>query len=144
MPPKKPTQAELFETLIQACKDGDLVNATQAVDGGADVNKKTPDTSTPLFIAVEHKRKPIVEYFLSNGARIVEKIGQKGATALYQACFIGSLDIVKVLVDAGSDVNLKSSHGYACLFVAVQLKHKAVVEYLLSKGARIDEKIGPN
>jgi len=133
-----------FETLIQACKDGDLAKVTQAVDNGADVNTKSPDDFTPLFIAVQNKHKPIVEYLLSKGARIDEKSGPKGCTALYQACFDGSLDIVTVLVDAGADVNLKSSHGYAPLFVAVQEKHKPIVEYFLSKGAHIDEKNGPN
>jgi len=144
MPPKKPTQAALFKTLIQACKDGDLANATQAVDGGADVNKKTPDSLTPLFIAVKNKHKPVVEYLLSKGTRIDEKNGQDGTTALYKACADGSLDIAIVLVDAGADVNLKSSHGFTPLFIAAENKHKPVVEYLLSKGARVNEKNGPH
>ncbi len=206
MPPK----TTLFDTLIKACKDGDLAKVTQAVDGGADVNEKTPDDFTPLIVAITHKRKPIVEYLLSKGARVDKKTGPLGWTALleaclggsldiatmlvdagadvnlksleevsplffsiynkhtpvveyllskgarvdekdpggltplYKACFDGSLDIAKVLVDAGADVNLKSTHGYAPLFVAVKTKHKLVVDYLLSKGARIDEKNGPN
>ncbi len=140
MPPKKPSNATLFAILIKACKDGDLAKVTQAVEGGTNVNKKTPDNLTPLFIAAENKHKSVVEYLLSKGASINEKNGPSGLTALYQACFSGSLDIAKVLVNAGADVNLKSTEGLTPLFIAVQKNHKPVVKYLLSKGARIDEK----
>jgi ankyrin repeat protein len=131
-----------FETLIQACKDGDLAKVTQVVIRGAELNKKSPDDETPLFVAVQNNHKPVVEYLLSKGARIDEKNGPKGLTAFFKACFDGSLDIATLLSDAGADVNLKSSHGYTPLYAAVQNNHKPVVEYLLSKGARIDEKNG--
>jgi ankyrin repeat protein len=135
MPPK----TALFETLIKACKDGDLAKVTKAVDGGADVNKKTPDDFTPLIVAITHKRKPIVEYLLSKGARVDKKTGRLGWTALLEACLGGSLDIATMLVDAGADVNLKSSEEVSPLFFSIYNKHTPVVEYLLSKGARVDE-----
>ena len=67
-----------FETLIQACKDGNLAKVTQVVIRGAELNKKSPDDETPLFVAVQNNHKPVVEYLLSKGARIDEKNGQNG------------------------------------------------------------------
>jgi ankyrin repeat protein len=144
MPPKPLSKVSAFETLIQGCINGDLAKVTQAVTSGADVNKKTPDNKSPLYIAVDGNHTPIVKHLLSKGARIDEINDDGGFTALMNTCFSGSLDIARVLIDAGADVNLKSTDGYTPLFLAVQEKHKPVIEYLLSKGARVDEKNGPD
>jgi ankyrin repeat protein len=123
-----------------ACSDGLLDIATVLVDAGADVNLKSTEGFAPIISAVQGNHKPVVDYLLTKGARINEKNGPNGITPLYLACSLGSLDIVKVLVDAGADVNQKSTQGYTSLFLAVKEKHKPVVDYLLSKGARINEK----
>ena len=145
MPPKKPTKAAFFQTLIQSCKDGNLAKATDAVNSGADVNKKDPDNESPLFIAVKKNRKEIVEYLLSKGAMVDDINGNYGTTALYRSCFDGTLDITKVLVDAGANINFKRMDGYySPFFIAVMNNHKHIVEYLISKGVNIDEKNGQN
>ncbi len=131
-----------YETLIQACKDGELAKVTQAVTDGADLNKKNPDNQTPLYIAVANKHKPIVEYLLSKGANISEKNGEYGSSALHKACASGALDIAKVLVNAGADVNLKSDEGYTPLSNAVSNNKQITVKYLISNGANIGEKNG--
>jgi len=142
MPPKKPTKAALFQTLIQACKDGNLAKVTDAVTSGADVNKKDPDNESPLFIAVKKNRKEIVEHLLSKGAKVNDINGDYGTTALYRSCFDGALDITKVLVDAGANINFKRMDGFSPLYIAVVNNQKHIVEYLVSKGVNIDEKNG--
>ncbi len=144
MPPKKLSKITLFDKLLDGCQKGDLAKVTQAVTGGANVNQKTPNNETPLFIAVQEKHQPVVTYLLTKGASVNEKYGPNGLTALYVACSNGSLDIAKVLVDAGANVNLKTTAGFSPLYVAVVQKHQPVVEYLLTKGVSINEKYGSN
>jgi ankyrin repeat protein len=144
MPPKKPTKAALFQMLINGCEQGNLAKVTDAVTAGADVNKKDPDNESPLFIAVKKNKKEIVEYLLSNGAKVDDINGALGSTALYQSCLDGTLDITKVLVDAGATINFKSPSGTSPFYNAIFNKHLPVIEYLISKGVNVDEKIGKN
>ncbi len=165
-----------FNKLIEACKNGNLANATQAITDGADINMETPEGQTPLFIAVTNQHQQIVEYLITNGAdvnlktkhgytpllraaekgnvSIVEYLLSKGAaidetngfectTALHAACidFFG-LNVVKVLVDAGANVNLKNKYGQSPLFKAASYTRLDIVRYLLSNGASVNEKNG--
>ena len=61
MPPKKPTKAALFQTLLQGCKDGDLTKVTDAVTAGADVNKKDPEEkhSAVAIVKPNNNRLPL-------------------------------------------------------------------------------------
>ncbi len=131
-----------YTALYLACDSGSLDIAKILVDAGANVNLKTNEDYSPLFNSVRSKNLLLVEYLLSKGAVIDEKNGKIGLTPLYKACYDGSLDIATVLVDAGADINLKSTEGFAPLCVAVQNKHKHIVEYLLTKGAIVDVKCG--
>ena len=63
-------------------------------------------------------------------------------TALYTACVNGDLEIVKILVEAGADMNetavFKDGSNASPLWVAARNNHLEVCRYLLSKGARVN------
>ena len=50
------------------------------------------------------------------------------------------MDIIRLLVDKGSDVNAVSNDGTSALMLAAQNEKLDVVEYLLQKGAKADHK----
>lgn len=54
---------------------------------------------------------------------------------LYEACKIGSLDVVKFLVEQGEDPNAKGENGASPFQAACWKGHLEIVEYLLGKGA---------
>ena len=61
-----------------------------------------------------------------------------GQTPLMWACFCGKFDAVKVLVEAGADVNQKEKRGETAIISAMQSGPKdfpEIVEYLLDHGA---------
>ena len=57
-------------------------------------------------------------------------------TPLSVACWTGNLDLVKLLIEAGADVNYDQASPY--MFFPIQLANKNIAEYLLSKGADIN------
>mmetsp|Transcript_45054 Transcript_45054/g.71978 ORF Transcript_45054/g.71978 Transcript_45054/m.71978 type:complete len:141 (-) Transcript_45054:9-431(-) len=54
----------------------------------------------------------------------------------------GFLDILKILVEHGADINMQNVDGDTCLHLAVEhvtsLRHIVVIDYLVTKGARYE------
>ena len=56
-------------------------------------------------------------------------------TPLEVACSAGNLDYVKILIDAGANVNYVNEYGMTSLYAAIISENPDVVMYLLQKGA---------
>ena len=63
-------------------------------------------------------------------------------TPLYMACIHGDMEIVKILVEAGADLNetavFKDGSNTSPLWVAARNNHIELCRYLLSKGSRVN------
>ncbi len=98
--------------------------------------KDFPDTSDSKYL------KLLIEY----GGDVNKE--QKGSnpkgndtkyTPLMIACDYGLFENVKVLIDAGANINYKNGYGQAALQTAVITQRADVVLYLLKKGAVYNE-----
>ena len=128
-----PTPAQEVPGAIRA---GDLarVKALVEKDPGL-VSVKNPAGETPLFDAVRAQRPEIAEYLLAKGAA-VDAENNFHMTALHVACRGGlPLDLVRLLVEKGADVNAVSKYQGRPLDMAGDRDDRALVEYLKSKGA---------
>jgi ankyrin repeat protein len=66
-------------------------------------------------------------------------VGEGGRTALISASMYGHSGIVKLLLDKGSDPNLKDSYGRTALMFAASMNgHSGIVKLLFDKGADIN------
>lgn len=68
----------------------------------------------------------------------IEKFDQRnglGDTVLHTVCSWGRLESVKLLVEAGADVNAKGDHDSTPLFNAITGKNPEVISFLISVGA---------
>jgi ankyrin repeat protein len=113
------------------------------LDNGADVNTKDGKRITVLDSAAANGHTTIVELLLYKGARVNKKSGIRGSTALISAARRGHTNrdpyqastttyIVKLLIDAGADVNAQNSIGRTALMFAIRNGHIAVVKQLLA------------
>lgn len=87
-------------------------------------------------------RVEVVEYLLAEGASINHIMYQNRldcyrlreafalGTALHDAAAVGSIDVVKTLVDAGADLRITDSRGEMPLQRAEKNHHFEVVQYL--------------
>lgn len=103
---------------------------------GANVNIKDDEGNTPLHLAVGRMK---ITVFLSNAGADVSVKNNRDESALHWALERRSFDVIKILIEAGADVNEKSPvlHRTA-LHVAVEQNDAALIEYLLRRGACID------
>jgi len=96
------------QSLIRAANRLDIDAVRTLLDGGADVNFLSRNTSsTPLLEATAHAADR-------------------------------SLDMVQLLVERGADVNLRPPGRYSALMRAVRYKSPRTIAYLLEHGADVN------
>jgi ankyrin repeat protein len=66
--------------------------------------------------------------------------GVERSSHLFVAAFAGELGVIRLLADAGADLNAMEGEGQTPLWAACMRGHIEVVRFLLSRGARRDLK----
>ncbi|XP_078050325.1 nuclear factor NF-kappa-B family member relish [Augochlora pura] len=102
---------------------------------GADPNRSDEHGCCPLHMAVKNPQAAAcVKTLLSDKKTKMEIHDDAGWAPLQLAAEAGSLNAVRLLVEAGVNVNgTDMSYGRTALHIAVDGGHKEIVEYLLSK-----------
>lgn len=126
--------AGAYEDMEEAIIQGDAPDAIALIKRGMDVNTVDREGNTLLFQAVRRDIPELVDYLIRHRARLNVR-NRNGETAVSIAAFKGNLSYVKLLVDAGADVNL---YGWSPLIYAAYNGHAQIVDYLLKRGAQID------
>jgi len=93
---------------------------------------------TPLMQAVAEGDLKTVQQILSAGAQAMDALDQGGQSALILACqsLKANPEIVKALLNAGANVNLRSRNGYTALTWAQTRHHPEIVRLLRRAGGR--------
>ena len=116
-----------------------LESTRMLVEAGAEVNARTEAGDTALIVAAQRAGAArVVGYLLDKGANLKTSTND-GATALHRAAECGDVDVLKLLVDKGADVDAQRKSpfgGQSPLASAVVFGHGTAVRYLLSKGAK--------
>lgn len=132
------------------------------LDYGANINAFDLDERSPLTLAIAHNKEDAARILIKKGTRLNhEEIN--GYTALYRAVcnnltntvkllmeygakiihshFLlhiatknGNLDIIKILIKAGTIVNIRDEQGMTPLIIACSMQHFQIAKYLLKNG----------
>ena len=96
---------------------------------------QTPETATPLIIAIGHERIKAVQTLIELGAEVNPLVWYE-TPPLVIAARQGSLEVVQELIAAGANVN----NGFNCLPLheAANGGHRKVVRILLEAGAEVN------
>ena len=132
--------------LLNAAREGQREVVILLLDRGADINAGVEGDGNALIMASGSGHADIVTLLLDRGADI-HKVVAGDENPIIKACEAGQLGIVKLLVARGADVNsrvrvdvgrgARSEEEYRTpLSMARRGGHTAIVEYLLSQGAR--------
>jgi ankyrin repeat protein len=104
-------------------------NVQLLLERGADPNIVCMKGRSPLHIATYGQFPTTIKTLLHFGANIDAKTIEDGQTALHIASENDSLDIIHILIDAGSDMNTTDIHGYTLLHNVRKLEN---LQYLLT------------
>lgn len=120
-------------TCFVAIEEGHIHVLQWAIDAGCPwtVESRDPDTlQTGLFAAIAAKRPECVEFII--GLKVGVNADTQGLYApLYEAAKIGELEIVRVLVQAGANVNVIDESDEATpLDAAMAEGHQEVADFL--------------
>ena len=123
---------------------------------GANVNSRGKMEKPPLFYAISTGNIEIIEKLLRNGANVNDKYTYRSyeevesfdvssvhimskdlqGTPLIDTLYREkSMEIIKLLIEYGADVNIGNSHNKTPLVFAVEQNRADHVKYLLEKGA---------
>ena len=95
---------------------------------GADLNVLDNKGCTPLFCAVNGDHKEVSEILMSNGAKV----------RIEMAVVRGDIEKVREFIDKGENINAVRIDGKSLLNLAVRRNDKAMVVFLLEKGANVN------
>jgi ankyrin repeat protein len=109
--------------------------------------------ATPLFLAAEVNNLDVIKTLVSAGADPLIA-SDRGTTPLMMAAGAGTdvqrerepeerataVETAKFLVEHGADVNTAGQYGWTALHAAAYQGLNDVIAYLVSKGAKIDQK----
>lgn len=132
--------------LIVAASAGEIRAVTLLLDRGADVNMGVEGDGNPLIAAASEGHEDVVKLLLDRGANI-DMVVRGDENALIQASGSGHLGVVKLLVSRGANVNervwadlnydgQRTGEWRTPLSEARKGRHTAVIEFLISLGAR--------
>lgn len=97
--------------------------AAALIAAGADINARTPVSTLP-------ERLPAVRYFV--------EIPKAGLTPTMFAARHGALSALRVLIEAGADLDARSPEGFSSLVIALDNLHFDAAELLVEAGASLD------
>ncbi|KAK8255637.1 ankyrin repeat-containing domain protein [Phyllosticta capitalensis] len=136
-----------YTSLHRAARKGNLEICEVLVNHRANLESKTKEDlefnagMTPLLLASTYNHSPIVEFLLGHEAK-VDAIDCEGYTSLHRAAEYGNLESCEALVNHCADLELKTRANWQAtpLQLAAWFKHVSVVNFLLSRGAKINER----
>ena len=102
--------------LSEACGGNFLDVIKFLIDKGADVNHLDDQDMTPLMKASSENSEDIVRFLLSLKNINIELADSEGCTALWKAVCAENVNIAKILLDAGANVDVYRS-GYNMYFL---------------------------
>ncbi|UJR25974.1 hypothetical protein I4U23_007322 [Adineta vaga] len=120
---------------LSAC-GGHFELASLLIERGANLEEVNDEGYTPLMEASREGHDDIVNLLVSKGANINRTTEEAQETALTLACAGGFLDVVKILLVNGANINLGQS---TPLMEASQEGHIELVPFLIENGANVNQ-----
>ena len=132
----------LGNTLLNVAVDeGRFARALDLIKSGVDVNYANKNGETPIYIACFRGTSYLVELLIKNGADINAK-DKRNNTPLTISARLGrdaSCDIIKMLVEAGANMDAKDEFGDRALDILIDTSSWDSACVLIENGALIDK-----
>lgn len=131
------SRREYKGSIARAVSDGDLDAVRDLISGGASVNEREDDKTTPLHIAVEDGNVEIVRLLIDFGAKMNARDEEK-RTPLMLIDGDATLELVDLLLRGGARINVTAEDGTTPLMSAASGASAEVMQRLIDAGAEIN------
>ena len=129
--------------LRQCCKYNLKNSLKLLVNTGIDVNCTTTNGWNAIMIATRYSNVDIIEFLILNGKSKLDIVDNNGWSAFHIACqlipSVVKLNILKILIDNGSDVNNCTVSGLTPLIQCIQLKDIDSVKLLIQNNVDVNK-----
>jgi ankyrin repeat protein len=126
--------------LLDAIYNGDVEQVKQLIAGGADVNARTENGESSLYILSAAPNVDIAKLLLESGADAEGSQVPDLETPLMRAVRTKCIDLPRLLIAKGANVNAKNYSGQSPLMLAIEGGNPDAVKLLISNGAEIFHK----
>lgn len=121
---------EAEKEFIEAAKRNDVETMTD-LGKGLNANVKNVQNRTALHFAVACTNKEAVKLLLQRRVKVDQK-DKYGVAPIHLAAWFGSLDILKLLVQAGAEQKAENEEGLNILHCAAINNHTEIVDYIVN------------
>lgn len=126
--------AGVYDDLIVAAANNETEKVLDLLNRGMDVNTTDMEGTSLVMMAARTNNHPLLEFLVRNRASLLKR-NRYGDDALMLSAYNGDLDAVKMLVNAGAQIQ---HDGWTALHYAAYQGHAEVAAYLLDKGAEVN------
>lgn len=120
---------------LKAVASGDRKKIEKYMTDGIDINSEN-EGQTALLITAKQGDVGLVRYLLSQGAKINAKT-KNGECAAQYAAWFGQMDVLKLLIERGADMELEEK-GRTLLHYAAFAGSAEMLDFLLEQGMDIN------
>ncbi len=123
------------EAFMNTVREGEIDAVEQFLRAGFSPDL-TDERGVPLLcMAARNRHRGVVEQLLRKGADVNAVSKDRGNTALMDAAAEKDIDLVKDLIESGTDLNIKNKAGQSALILAAGQKAEDIAVLLIRAGA---------
>ena len=124
--------------LHEAAEAGNLQVLRRLHKQGMDINQASSDGETPLYLATINQDLIMVAFILSFNPNLNPPIFDSQITPLHMAAWLGASEIVRLLLERGADIRVKTEDGVSPLCAAALAGNRDTLKILISHGPDLD------
>ncbi|MBQ0002486.1 MAG: ankyrin repeat domain-containing protein [Treponema sp.] len=132
-----PYTADCFALYINK---GKLDVCQRFIDAGISINCRTEDGTPMLNVAIRAEQEECVNWILNHNVDIDAVSNDRGYSAVMDAVWKNNLELTKVLIERGANLNFTSRDGQSVLVLAVGAGNYEICKLLAEAGADPDIK----
>lgn len=106
---------------------------------GLDPNSKDKYSQTCLYYTCREGKVQCCKFLIDECGLRVNEIDLYGQNPIYYAVRDGKTEVVRLMIEKGSDINLEDKYGQNCIFYSVREGHYEVTELLIENGANVNQ-----